>query len=182
MTDETDNALLTRYRAGDQQAFADLVIRYQRALYNAALWIVRNAEDARDVTQEVFLKVAGRLEDYDPRYKFFSWIYRIAVNESLNLLRRNARVEALDEEDELPAGESADPEWQLGEAQKSGRIRQALMSLSANDRIVLMMRHFSELSYEEIAGILELDEKTVKSRLYEARQRLRELLQDLRTN
>ena len=56
------------------------------------------------------------------------------------------------------------------------------MSMSANDRIVLMLRHFSELSYEEIAGILELDEKTVKSRLYEARQRLRELLQDLRTN
>jgi RNA polymerase sigma-70 factor (ECF subfamily) len=182
VSDETDNALLTRYRAGDQQAFADLVVRYQRALYNAALWIVRNAEDARDVTQEVFLKVAVRLEEYDARYKFFSWIYRIAVNESLNLLRRNGRVEALDEEDELPAGESANPEWQLGEAQKSGRIRQALMSLSANDRIVLMMRHFSELSYEEIAGILELDEKTVKSRLYEARQRLRELLQDLRTN
>ena len=182
MSNETDDALLARYRAGDQQAFGDLVIRYQRALYNAALWIVRNADDARDVTQEVFLKVAVRLEEYDPRYKFFSWIYRIAVNESLNLLRRNGREEELDEEGELPAGESANPEWQLGEAQKSGRIRQALMSMSANDRIVLMLRHFSELSYEEIAGILELDEKTVKSRLYEARQRLRELLQDLRTN
>jgi len=182
VSNETDDALLARYRAGDQQAFGHLVVRYQRPLYNAALWIVRNADDARDVTQEVFLKVAVRLGEYDPRYKFFSWIYRIAVNESLNLLRRNGRVEALDEEDELPAGESANPEWQFGEAQKSGRIRQALMSLSANDRIILMMRHFSELSYEESAGILELDEKTVKSRLYEARQRLRELLQDLRTN
>ena len=182
MSNETDDALLARYRAGDQQAFGDLVIRYQRALYNAALWIVRNADDARDVTQEVFFKVAVRLAEYDPRYKFFSWIYRIAVNESLNLLRRNGREEELDEEAELPAGESANPEWQLGEMQKSGRIRRALMSMSANDRMVLMLRHFSELSYEEIAGILELDEKTVKSRLYEARQRLRELLQDLRTN
>ena len=60
MSNETDDALLARYRAGDQQAFGDLVIRYQRALYNAALWIVRNADDARDVTQEVFLKVAVR--------------------------------------------------------------------------------------------------------------------------
>ncbi len=165
---------------GDQQAFADLVIRYQRPFTTPHCGSSASAEDARDVTQEVFLKVAVRLEEYDPRYKFFSWIYRIAVNESLNLLRRNGREEELDEEDELPAGESANPEWQLGEAQKSGRIRHALMSLSANDRMVLMMRHFSELSYEEIAGILELDEKTVKSRLYEARQRLRELLQDLR--
>jgi len=123
-----------------------------------------------------------RLEDYDHRYKFFSWIYRIAVNESLNLLRRNGREEELDEDVEPPAGDSVNPEWQLGEAQKSGRIRHALMSMSANDRMVLMLRHFSELSYEEIAGILELDEKTVKSRLYEARRRLRELLQDLRTN
>ena len=182
MSNETDDALLARYRAGNQEAFGDLVVRYQRALYNAALWIVRNADDAKDVTQEVFLKAAMRLEEYDPRYKFFSWIYRIAVNESLNLLRRNGREEELDDEVDLPAGESANPEWQLGEAQKSGRIRLALMSMSANDRIVLMLRHFSELSYEEIAGILELDEKTVKSRLYEARRRLGELLQDLRTN
>jgi RNA polymerase sigma-70 factor, ECF subfamily len=182
VSNETDDALLARYRAGDQEAFGELVIRYERALYNAALWIVRNAEDARDVTQEVFLKVAVRLEEYDPRYKFFSWIYRIAVNESLNLLRRSGREEELDEKVELPAGDSVNPEWRLGEAQKSRRIRHVLMSMSANDRMVLMLRHFSELSYEEIAGILELDEKTVKSRLYEARQRLRELLQDLRTN
>jgi len=182
VSNETDAALLARYRAGDQEAFGELVVRYQRPLYNAALWIVRNTEDARDVTQEVFLKVAVRPEDYDHRYKFFSWIYRIAVNESLNLLRRNGREEELDEDVEPPAGDSVNPEWQLGEAQKSGRIRHALMSMSANDRMVLMLRHFSELSYEEIAGILELDEKTVKSRLYEARRRLRELLQDLRTN
>jgi RNA polymerase sigma-70 factor (ECF subfamily) len=182
VNNETDDALLARYRAGDREAFGDLVIRYQRALYNAALWIVRNAEDARDVTQEVFLKVALRLDDYDPRYKFFSWIYRITVNESLNLLRRNGHEDELDEGVDLPAGESANPEWQLAETQKAGRIRHALMSMAANDRIVLMLRHFSELSYEEIASILELDEKKVKSRLYEARQRLRDLLQDLRTH
>jgi RNA polymerase sigma-70 factor (ECF subfamily) len=63
VSNETDAALLARYRAGDQEAFGELVVRYQRPLYNAALWIVRNTEDARDVTQEVFLKVAVRLED-----------------------------------------------------------------------------------------------------------------------
>ena len=78
--------------------------------------MLRRAEDASDVTQIVFLKVAERLDEYDPQYKFFSWIYRIAVNESLNLLRRNGREEALDDEVELPGSERANPEWQVGEA------------------------------------------------------------------
>jgi RNA polymerase sigma-70 factor (ECF subfamily) len=181
-TDEADDALLARYRKGDREAFAELVVRYQRPLYNAALWIVRKPEDASDVTQIVFLRVAERLDEYDPKYRFFSWIYRIAVNESLNLLRRNGREDEIDEEADVAASESANPEWQLAEAQRSRRIRSALMSMSANDRMVLMLRHFSEFSYEEIAHIVGVDEKTVKSRLYEARQRLRELLRDLRAN
>ena len=181
-SDEADDTLLARYRKGDREAFAELVVRYQRPLYNAALWIVRKPEDASDVTQIVFLRVAERLDEYDPKYRFFSWIYRIAVNESLNLLRRTGREDELDEEADFAAGDRANPEWQLGEMQQSRRIRAALASMTANDRMVLMLRHFSEFSYEEIARILDLSEKTVKSRLYEARQRLRELLQDLRAN
>jgi RNA polymerase sigma-70 factor (ECF subfamily) len=171
--------LLERYRAGDQDAFTELVVRYQRPIYNAAFWVLRRAEDASDVAQEVFLKVAERLDDYDPRFKFFSWIYRIAVNESLNLLRRNGREDALDDEVELPAADSFDPERQLGDAQLSKRVQSTLMRMSTNDRMVLTLRHFSECSYQEIGQILDVDEKTVKSRLYEARQRLRELLIDL---
>jgi RNA polymerase sigma-70 factor (ECF subfamily) len=178
--DDADRALVERYRNGDRDAFAELVVRYQRPLYNAAFWVLRRAEDAQDVTQDVFLKVAERLDEYDPQYRFFSWIYRIAVNESLNLLRRNSREEALDEEVELPAPDSANPERRLGDAQLARGIRGALMRLSASDRAVLTLRHFSECSYEEIAEILEIDEKTVKSRLFEARHRLRRLVKDLR--
>ena len=181
-SDEADGALLARYRKGDREAFAELVVRYQRPLYNAALWIVRKPEDASDVTQIVFLRVAERLDEYDAKHKFFSWIYRIAVNESLNLLRRTGREDELDEEIEYAAGESANPEWQLAQAQQSRQINAAMLRLKANDRMVLMLRHFSEFGYEEIAQILDLDVKTVKSRLYEARQRLRELLRDLRAN
>ena len=181
-SNEADDALLARYRKGDRAAFAELVVRYQRPLYNAALWILRKPEDASDVTQIVFLRVAERLDEYDPKYKFFSWIYRIAVNESLNLLRRTGRDDELDDEADFAAGESANPEWLLGEAQQTRRIRDALMSMPTNDRMVLMLRHFSEFSYEEIARILDVSEKTVKSRLYEARQRLAQLLQDLRGN
>ena len=179
MDDDTDRVLVGRYRNGDREAFTEIVIRYQRPIYNAAYWVLRSVEDAQDVAQIVFLKVAERLDEYDGQYKFFSWIYRIAVNESLNLLRRHGREEPLDDEIDLPDTDGANPESKLNDAQVSKRIQSTLMSMSANDRLVLTLRHFSECSYQEIAEILDVDEKTVKSRLFEARHRLRGLLVDL---
>ena len=178
--DEADRALIERYRKGDREAFTELVVRYQRPIYNAAFWILRRAEDASDIAQMVFLRVAERANDYDPQYRFFSWIYRIAVNESLNMLRRSGNEDPLDEDQDIPEPEPRDPETRLGEAQRAARVRQALMTMSTADRTVITLRHFSECSYQEIADILEVDETTVKSRLYEARQRLRSLLDDLR--
>lgn len=182
MDNETDLALLERYRKGDRAAFTELVVRYQRPIYNAAFWLLRRPEDASDIAQIVFLRVAERLDDFDPKYKFFSWIYRIAVNESLNLMRRNSREDALDDEVDVPGADSANPEWQLGEAEVSTRIQGALMGMSTNHRTVLMLRHFSECSYQEIGQILDLDQKTVKSRLFEARHRLADILKDLRSS
>ena len=175
MDEDDDQALVERFRKGDREAFTALMIRYQRPIYNAAFWILRSAEDARDIAQSVFLKVAEHLDEFDPRHKFFSWIYRIAVNESLNLLRRNGHEEPLDDEVDLPGGMD-DPESQLRDAERSRHIQRALLTMSPMDRTVIVLRHFSECSYQEIAGILDVDEKTVKSRLFEARQRLRELL------
>ena len=180
MDNDSDLALVERCRNGDWAAFTELVVRYQRPIYNAAFWILRRPEDANDISQVVFLKVAEQLDEYDPRFKFFSWIYRIAVNESLNLLRRNGREQALDDEIDIPGPESADPERQASAAEVARRIRSALMKMKPTDRVVLMLRHFSECSYEEIGQILDLDQKTVKSRLFEARHRLRDLLSDLR--
>jgi RNA polymerase sigma-70 factor, ECF subfamily len=176
--DDADQLLVERWRTGDREAFAALVIRYQRPIYNAALWIVRKPEDASDIAQTVFLRAAERLDEYDVRYKFFSWIYRIAVNESLNLLRRNGREEALDDDVDLPGSAREEPERRVADAQLSTAVRRALMQMSTTDRTVLVLRHFSECSYQEIGQILELDEKTVKSRLYEARQHLRDRLKD----
>ena len=177
---DVDQALVQRYRRGDRDAFTELVIRYQRPVYNAAFWILKSAEDARDVAQDVFLKVAEHLDEYDGQHRFFSWIYRIAVNESLNLLRRNGHEEPLDEEVDLPGAESGNPEAQARAAERGRFIERALLRLSPADRTVIVLRHFAECSYQEIASILDVDEKTVKSRLFEARHRLRDLLHDFR--
>lgn len=180
MDNDVDQALVERYRRGDPEAFTELVVKYQRPIYNAAFWILRSADDASDIAQVVFMKVAEHLDGYDSRHRFFSWIYRIAVNESLNLLRRNGHEEALDEEIDVPDREEANPESRVGDAEQSRLIQRALMGLTAKDRTILTLRHFSELSYQEIANVLEIDEKAVKSRLFEARHRLRNALKEFR--
>lgn len=181
MDREPDDALVERLRRGDGAAFRQLVLKYQKPLYNAAYRVLGREEDARDITQVVFLRVAERLDGYDARYKFFSWVYRIALNESLNLLRRAGREEALEDDAEGTPAEGADPESRLDAAQVSREVQRALMQMKFTDRAVLTLRHFSECSYEEIADILELKVETVKSRLFEARGRLRLMLKHMAT-
>jgi len=178
---DPDETLVERCRQGDRAALGALMRRYQRAIYNAAYRVLGNGEDAADVAQSVFLKVAERLDEFDAERRFFSWIYRIAINEALNVLRRNGHEEPIGAEDELPGAESLDPERLALSAQLAGRVQLALMSMRFDDRIVITLRHFSGCSYGEIATILELQEKTVKSRLFDARQRLRGLLKDFQT-
>ncbi len=178
MFDEDDKVQVERCKRGDQKAFAVLVNRYHRPLYNAAYRVLGNAEDASDVTQLVFLKLTERLGEYDAQYKFFSWIYRITVNESLNLRRSHEREVLLGDEVDALHHDSIGPESSVGVTELGERVQQGLMKLKVDDRVVITMRHFSEMSYREIAEVLSVDEKTVKSRLFEARKRLGFLLQD----
>ncbi|HEY8048213.1 MAG TPA: sigma-70 family RNA polymerase sigma factor [Ramlibacter sp.] len=178
-SDEEDARLVQAYRRGDPQAFGQLVVRYQKPVYNAAYRLLGTAEDASDVTQSVFLRIVERLDDYDPQYRLFSWIYRIAVNESIDVLRRSGREEPLDDDPDFESP-GADPQSQYESRNAAQRVQRALMAMKVEDRTVLTLRHFAECSYGEIATILELDEKTVKSRLFEARRRLAGTLEDLR--
>jgi RNA polymerase sigma-70 factor (ECF subfamily) len=177
---DDDAVLLGRYRDGDRAAFATLVTRYQGPIYNAAYRVLGNREDAADVAQVVFLKVAERADEFDPRFRFFSWIYRIAVNEALNQLRRNGRDEPIDEDDDFPAPESEGPERQASQAELARRVHGVLHAMRADDRVMIMLRHFSSCSYGEIGEILGIGEATVKSRLHEARQRMKPLFASLR--
>jgi len=167
-TDDQDRALVQRCLENHPDAAGDLVDRYQQRLFNVALRMLGNVQDAEDVTQTVFLNAFDSLGTYDPKYKFFSWIYRMTVNESLNTLKRRKPTVALEDDLEILApGAAAD------RAEAEDRVGRALMSLKPDDRAVVVLRHFVSFSYQEIADVLEIPVQTVKSRLFTARERLR---------
>ncbi len=173
MREDDDATLVRRCREGDRAAFERLVVRYQKPVYNAALRLLRDAEEAKDVAQTTFLKVFEHLGDYDPSFKFYSWLYRIAINESLNAIAsRRSRGESDGEE----ADEAEGPDRQAEDEQTSRAIEKALMHLKPELRTVIVLRHFMQLSYQDMGDILHLPEKTVKSRLYSARHQLRDHL------
>lgn len=179
MAEDSDATLILRCRGGDGGAFQVLVSRYQRPVYNVAYRVLGSAEDARDVTQIAFMEVAARLEAFDPDHRFFSWVYRIALNAALNVLRHRRREESMRAAGAPDGPGPADPESRARETEAMHLLEKALLALGEDHRAVLTLRHLSGLSYREIAQVLEIEEKKVKSRLFEARQRLRELLSRL---
>jgi RNA polymerase sigma-70 factor (ECF subfamily) len=172
MQDLDDAALVARSAAGEAEAFEVLVTRYQRVLFSVALRILGDYADAGDATQAAFIKAFERLGTFDPRYRFFSWVYRILVNECLNA-RRGRRPH-----EPIAADLKADgtPFESMESAERRRLVQRALLELPMDLRQVVVLRHFGELSYDEIAATLGVPSKTVKSRLYSARQRLGELL------
>jgi RNA polymerase sigma-70 factor (ECF subfamily) len=132
-----------------------------------------DADDARDATQATFVKAFLAIEAFDPARRFYSWIYRIGVNECLNLLRKKRSRADLDDSF---VDTSRGPAEQFERAELKLHVRAALREIPVNDRVVILLRHYLDRSYREISEILEIPEKTVKSRLYTARQRLARLL------
>jgi RNA polymerase sigma-70 factor, ECF subfamily len=174
MSEPGENELVRECLGGDERAFEILLLRFQGPVFNAVLRMVRDREEAADLTQTAFLKAYEQLETFDPRHKFFSWLYRIAINEAINHIKRRRRIEPLDGE-WAAAGRS--PEAVLVGSDLSDQVQDALMSLSTDYRTVLVLRHFEGCSYDEIAAIVGVAAKTVKSRLFSARSQLKERLE-----
>ena len=172
MQEPDDAALVARTMAGETEAFEVLVSRHQRVLFRVALRMLGDYADAADATQSAFIKAYERLGSFDPRFRFFSWIYRILVNECLNA--RRSRKPHEEPGPEL-ASEST-PFEAAATAELRVRVQRALLALPMESRQVVVLRHFGGLSYDEIAEAVGVPSKTVKSRLYSARQRLCELL------
>jgi len=168
--------LIPRSQAGDQEAWAGLFERYKNLIYKTAYLMLGNAGEAEDALQEVFIRVHRSLSAFEPsKGSFATWLHRITVNHCLNQRRRRRfLVVALDEVS--PASLSGDcplPEGQLGEELA---VQQALGRLSDKQRAVVILRYYWEMSYAEIARILEIPLGTVKSRLNLALKTLRKEL------
>jgi RNA polymerase sigma-70 factor, ECF subfamily len=169
MAEDPDAVLVRACLREDPDAFGALVEKYSRPLFNVAFRITRDREDAADATQTAFIKAYEKLRTFDSSHRFFSWIYRIAINEALDLAKGRVREKRLAE---LPQPSAADPEAALAEEEKSRMVQEALQELAPDARVVIVLRHLRGMSYADIGEILGLPDKTVKSRLFTARQKL----------
>jgi RNA polymerase sigma-70 factor (ECF subfamily) len=179
-------ALVARARAGDDDAFSQLITQYDRKIYRLAKHITESDEDAEDVLQETFLKAYGHLEGFQGNSKFYTWLVRIAVNEALMKLRKrkSSRTVSLDEPvengDEPVVREIAVWEGNPEQRYSAEELRQildtAISNLKPSFRTVFVLRDVEELSTEETASLLNLSVPAVKSRLLRARLELRERL------
>jgi len=167
-----DNELVERCLNGDTLAFGELVKKYQVSLYNTVYQIVNDSDQAKDVVQVSFIKAWEKLPTFKPTFRFFSWIYRISVNEALNSRRSSRTTDAITTDLE----HNDTPHSQMENKELSIQMQDAIDSLPFDQKMVLLLRYFDDLPYRDIAYILDIDETTVKSRLFSARLRLRDIL------
>ena len=181
MTREQEAAIVRKVLGGDANAFETLVLEYEKNVYNIALRMTGNSEDAADMTQEAFIKAYNSLQSFRGDSKFSVWLYRIVSNVCLDFLRSKNRrptvslsVEDDDGEDTQldVADESQSPELLLDWKLTRDSVRRGLASLPPDYRQILLLREIQGLSYDEIAQALSLEVGTVKSRRFRARKRL----------
>jgi RNA polymerase sigma-70 factor (ECF subfamily) len=182
----TDEELVSAVLQGDRERFGDLIERYQGRLVNYLFRLLRNADDAYDLAQEVLVKVYQVLDRYDPQYKFSTWLFRVAQNAAIDQIRRRRlKVVSLRQEDDegddrdwdLPSPERG-PYGEMRNRERGDAIQEAIESLPWEYRELILLRHFGELPYEEIAKLKQMPLGTVKNKLFRGRQMLKEKLQD----
>ncbi len=181
----TEQELVARAKAGDDEAFAQLMHDNEKRIYNLTLRMTGNPEDAMDLAQEAFLNAWRGLKFFKGDSAFSTWVYRLASNACIDHLRRQKRRQDIsvpmpvnDEDDSTPdiPDERFQPEQELERQELRRAVAEGLEQLSDEHRQVLVMREINGLSYQEIGGILDLEAGTVKSRIARARNSLRKIL------
>jgi len=183
----TDDYILIQCAvAGDQKAFAQLMDRYRESIFRTIFKMVPNREDAMDLTLEAFSKAFQNIDSYRPRYAFSTWLFRIAINNCIDFVRKkrlitlsiDEPVEGNSEQEYSNNLRSAglNPEEQIIRAQRLAMTRSTLERINDKYRLMIELRYFEELSYEEIATELQMPIGTVKAQLHRARQSMYELL------
>jgi RNA polymerase sigma-70 factor (ECF subfamily) len=181
---DPDRRLLEQCRKGDRYAFETLFRKYQTYVYNISLGMLCNSEDAADVTQETFLRLHRSLDSFRGDASFSTWLYRVAVNLCITELRRRGRsrfqfLEDVQHDEDATVleeiGPSPDEAIQLAEERRI--VQQVLRMLPPDYRAVMVLRHFQQLAYEEIADVLGLTLSQVKTRLFRARKMFKDRFQ-----
>jgi RNA polymerase sigma factor (sigma-70 family) len=183
-----DLVLVERARAGDQGAYAELMDRYRESVYYMLLKMVKNGDDADDLTIEAFGKAFNRLEQYSPSFAFSTWLFKIASNNCIDFIRKKrVHVMSMDHAYSNSNGEGVridvdsgtlDPEEEIIKAQKVKLMRGVVSKLKPRYRELVEKRYFEELSYEEIAEQMDLPLGTVKAQLFRAREFLANLMKN----
>lgn len=187
---EEDSEMLKAVIAGDGTAYRGLVEKYQTRVYSMVYGMIRNREDARDITQEAFVKAYRNLETFRLEASFYTWLYRIAMNLAIDFTRKRRRREnagfdegiaSRDEDGGIAEAHHGDsPGRALERKQLFQQIMTAMERLPDDQRQVILLREMEGLSYKEIAEVMEIPEGTVMSRLFYARKKLQKLLADER--
>jgi len=176
-----DDILVKMAQSGDQTAYGELVRRYQDLIFSLTGRMLSSPEDARDASQETFIKVYKALPGFDFRASFTTWLYKVATNVCLDLLRKQSR----EQQRRLSLGEvniqegsfkdnRPGPEDLLLERERIQELKQAVQALPEGYRLALILHHYQGLSYQQIARILELPEKTVATRIHRAKKKLKD--------
>jgi RNA polymerase sigma-70 factor, ECF subfamily len=190
--DLDDHALVDAARRGDREAFRTLFERYHRRAYALAYGVVRHQDDALDVVQDAFIKAHKYLDKFEGNSSFYTWLYRIVMNLSIDHLRKHRRVKPVELDESkiedggddglLPKLLGGNPGRSLVDKEIRARIDEALAELSENHRAVLVMRELEGLSYEEMATAMDCSKGTIMSRLFHARRNMQKRLLDLIDN
>lgn len=175
--DDAELALVERAIAGDERAFAELVSRYQTAVYNLAYRMLGDAGEAEDAAQEVFLRMYRRLGTYDAEHRFSTWVLSIASHYCIDLLRRKRLwLVPLENIQNWMRARTRGPEALAIMQEQQDAVRSLLAKLPEHYRLVLLLRYWHDLGYQEIAEIVDLPVSTIKARLHRARNALAALI------
>ena len=180
---ETDAQLIQRTRDGDIEAFGHLVEKYQARLFHSLVQWTGRHEDAEDVVQDAFIQAFEKLDSFQGRSAFYTWLYRIAFNLAVSRNRRRRPEQSLESRQEQIGEDLAmdqdSPERQIMRTEQVDQVREALIRLPDDHRAILVLREMEGFCYETIAEILELAPGTVRSRLHRARMHLRDQLKEM---
>jgi RNA polymerase sigma-70 factor (ECF subfamily) len=174
MSASSDRDLIQRARRGEAEAFGELVTRYQTSVFNVCYRILHERAESEDMAQEAFIRAHERLKTFDDQRPFGPWIRRVAANVCLNQLDSQKLTAELDEERDGDG--SRQPEAVQEAHERTEQLRRVLASLPGHYRLVIELRHYQELSYDEIAAELKIPLSDVKSHLFRARKLLAEKL------